>query len=273
MSQVIFVTGCASGIGRAVAKRLYADGHRLMATDVDERRLREVGDEEGWTDPARVDLRALDVRDPNAWRAAMAALLARWAHLDVLMNVAGVLVPVWAHEATDDDVDRTMDINAKGLMHGTNAALRHMIPRRRGHVINIASLAGIVPVPGLALYSASKHAARAYSIAVVQEVRNHGVFVTAVCPTVVSTPMMDVQIDREEAAFTFSGRRALTVEEVTSAIVERAMRSKPLELVLDVPRSGQGLAAKIGNAWPSVAFWMSGRVAKMGRAHQSRLRT
>lgn len=189
-SQAILVTGCASGIGRAVARRLFAEGHRLMVTDVNEPGLAEVAKTEGWGDPARVIARGLDVRDPSAWRAAIEAVVARWGRLDVAMNVAGILVPKWAHDATDQDVDRTIDINAKGLIHGTNAALRQMIAQRAGHVVNVASLAGIVPVPGLALYSASKHAARAYSIAVGQEVRKHGVFVTAVCPTVVDTPMV-----------------------------------------------------------------------------------
>ena len=271
-SRVIFVTGCASGIGRSVARRLYDDGHRLAITDVDETSLRRAGEAEGWVDPARTLVLALDVRDPRAWRAAMGTVLERWGHLDVLINVAGILVASWAHEATDDDVDRTIDINAKGLMHGTNAALRHMIARKEGHIVNVASLGGIVPVPGLALYSASKHAARAYSIAVGQEARKHNVFVTAVCPTVVATPMMDAQIDRDEAAYTFSGKRALSVDEVTSAIVGRAMVKRPLELILDVPGSGQGLAAKIGNALPTLALWMSGPVARLGHLHQTRLR-
>ncbi len=272
MKQVIFLTGCASGIGRAVARRLHADGHRLAVTDVDEAGLRQASEAEGWLDPARVLVRPLDVRHPAAWRAAIGDVLERWGRLDVLLNVAGILVAAWAHEATDEDVDRTVDVNTKGLMHGTNAALRHMVARKEGHIVNVASLAGIVPVPGLALYSASKHAARAYSIAVGQEARKHNVFVTAVCPTVVATPMMDAQIDREEAAFTFSGKRALTVDEVTSAIVDRALVKKPLEMVLDVPRSGQGLAAKVGNAIPALAFWLSGHVARLGHSHQSRLR-
>ncbi len=272
MSQVILVTGCASGIGRSVARRLHRQGNQLMVTDVNEAALSQTSEAEGWTDSASVIVRPLDVRSPGEWRAALAAVVERWRALDVLVNVAGVLVAAWAHEATDEDVDRIVDVNAKGLMHGTNAALRLMIPRKHGQIVNVASLAGIVPVPGLALYSASKHAARAYSIAVGQEARKHNVFVTAVCPTVVETPMMDAQIDREEAAFTFSGRRALGVEEVSSAIVNRAMVKKPLEMVLDVPGSGQGLAAKVGNAWPSVAFWMSGVIARRGRAEQSRLR-
>ena len=272
MKQVILVTGCASGIGRSVARRLYSQGHSLMVTDVDSGGLRQASEAEGWADPARVVSRTLDVRSPADWRGAIEAVLAKWQRLDVLLNVAGVLVAVWAHETRDEDVDRIVDINTKGLMHGTNAALRVMVPARRGHVVNVASLAGVVPVPGLALYSASKHAARAYSVAVGQEARKHDVFVTAVCPTVVETPMMTAQIDRDQAAYTFSGKRALGVEEVTSAIVDRAMVKKPLELVLDVPRSGQALAAKLGNAWPALALRLNERVARAGQANQSRLR-
>src|SRR5450432_4141365 len=114
MSQVILLTGCASGIGRSVARRLYAEGHALMVTDVDEAGLGKVVDADGIRDPERVVVRALDVRDPSAWRAAIEAVVERWERLDVLMNIAGVLVPVWAHEATDQDVDRTIDVNTKG---------------------------------------------------------------------------------------------------------------------------------------------------------------
>jgi len=272
MSQIMVVTGCASGIGRALARTLYERGHSVLLTDVNEEGLRQAAEADGWSDPSRAVLQRLDVRDPGAWRQTVRDAVSRWGRLDVLVNVAGYLVPVWAQDAKDEDVDHTMDINAKGLIHGTNAAIRQMVSQGHGHVINVASLAGIIPVPGLAIYSASKHAARAYSIAVAQEVRPHNVFVTAVCPTVVATPMMDLQVSREEASFTFSGKRALTVDEVTSAIVDRAMTRKPLELVLDVPFSGQGLVAKIGNAIPRLAAWQGDRVRRVGRAHQERLR-
>jgi 3-oxoacyl-[acyl-carrier protein] reductase len=268
MTSVVLVTGSASGIGRAVTTRLYAAGHAVVATDVNAEGLRAAA--RGWSDAARVLLRPLDVRDPGAWRAAIDEVVARFGHLDTLVNVAGVLVPIWAHEAADRDVDFTVDVNVKGLMHGTNAALRHMVPRGAGQIVNVASVAGLVPVPGLALYSASKHAARAYSIAVAQEVRKHGVFVTAVCPTLVQTPMMDAQLGHEEAAFAFSGRRPLTVDEVSAAIVDRAMVKKPLELIVDVPGSAQGLAAKIGNLVPGLSMWAGQWVARMGLRGQER---
>ncbi|MGH7270665.1 MAG: SDR family NAD(P)-dependent oxidoreductase, partial [Polyangiaceae bacterium] len=270
--KVILVTGCASGIGRSLAKRLYEAGHTLTLTDVNEDGLRRAAKADGLSDESRVTLRALDVCDPEAWRAAIRDVVERSGRIDTLVNVAGILVPVWAHEASDDDVHRTIDINTKGLIFGTNAALRPMIAQKQGHVVNVASLGGVVPVPGLALYSASKHAARAYSIAVGQEVRKHNVFVTAVCPGLVATPMMDIQIDREEAAFSFSSRRPLTVDEVTAAIVDRAMVKRPLELLVDVPGSLQGIVAKLGNAFPALAMRLGDRVARVGSANQSRTR-
>jgi 3-oxoacyl-[acyl-carrier protein] reductase len=269
---VIVVTGCASGIGRSLAKKLYDAGHTLTLTDVNDEGLRSAASADGFADSQRVTLRRLDVRDASAWRALLRDTVKAAGRLDVLVNVAGILVPVWAHEASDADVDRTIDINAKGLMHATNAAVRQMIAQRDGHVINVASMGGLVPVPGLALYSASKHAARAYSIAVGQEVRRHNVFVTAVCPALVATPMMDIQLDREEASFTFSGRRPLTVDEVTAAIVDRAMVRKPLELVVDVPGSPQAFMARLGNIFPGLAMRMGGHVARVGTANQRRLR-
>ncbi len=270
--QVIVLTGCASGIGRALAKRLYEAGHTLTLTDVNEEGLRQVVKSDALSDSTRVTLRALDVRDPGGWRSVVKETVERAGRIDTLVNVAGILVPVWAHEASDDDVDRTIDINTKGLIHGTNAAIRHMVAQKHGHVVNVASIGGIVPVPGLALYSASKHAARAYSIAVAQEVRKHNVFVTAVCPALVATPMMDIQVHREEASFTFAGRRPLTVDEVTIAIVGRAMVKKPLELVIDVPGSALGLSAKLGNMFPELALRLGRRVARAGDANQRRMR-
>lgn len=271
MPETMILTGCASGIGKTMANALYQRGHQLVLTDVNEQGLRATADEHRLTDASRVALETLDVRDADAWERVMRRAVERFGRVDVLMNIAGYLTPVWAKDSTRSDVDLTIDVNVKGVMFGTNAALRVMLPQRSGHVVNIASIAGLVPVPGVALYSASKHAVRAYSIAVAQEVRAEGVYVTAVCPTVVATPMMDKQIDHEQAALVFSGGRALTAEEVVSAIIDRALVKKPLELVLPAPGTQQGLVAKIGNAFPELALRGRASAAKMGRKAQKKL--
>jgi 3-oxoacyl-[acyl-carrier protein] reductase len=273
MADTMILTGCASGIGKRMAHALYERGHRLVLTDINEQGLRGAAAELGWTDAARTQIETLDVRSASAWESLVQRTVARFGQLDVLMNIAGYLVPVWAKDAKPEDVDRTIDINVKGLMFGTNAAVQAMIPRGSGHVVNIASIAGLVPVPGLAIYSASKYAARAYSIAVGQEVRRHGVYVTAVCPTVVSTPMMDIQVDKEEAAYTFSGGRALTPDEVVTAVIDRALVKKPLELVLPSPGTQQGNFAKLANAFPELGLRVTRRIAQLGASNQKKLRS
>lgn len=273
MPQTMLLTGCASGIGKQMAAALYRRGHRLVLTDLNEAGLHAAAEANGWSDLSRVQLEPLDVRDASAWDALVRRTRERFGQLDVLMNIAGYLTPTWAKDATQKDVDLTIDVNVKGVIFGTNAAIRTMIPQGSGHVVNIASIAGLVPVPGLAIYSASKHAARAYSIAVAQEVRKHGVYVTAVCPTVVATPMMDIQVDREEAAYTFSGGRALTADEVVDAVIDRALVKKPLELVLPAPGTQQGAFAKLANAFPELGLRVTSRVAKLGRAQQKKIRS
>ena len=75
----------------------------------------------------------------------------------------------------DEDVHRHFDVNVKGVIFGTRAAAARMIPQGHGHVVNIASMAALAPIPGLALYSASKYAVRAFSLAAAEELRAHGV--------------------------------------------------------------------------------------------------
>lgn len=273
MSETVIITGCASGIGKQLADELYRRGNRILATDVNEDGLRAVAAHLGWKDPNRIELRRLDVRNAVQWDDVVNTAVEKWGKLDRLMNVAGVLRAVWSYEATPQDVDFHIDINTKGLMYGTNAALRRMVAQRSGHVINVASMAGVIPVPGNAIYSASKHAARAYSVAVAQEVRKFNVFVSVVCPTVVETPMMDVQIGKEEAAMTFSASRALRVDEVTDAIVQKVMTKKPIQTIVDVPGTFQGVLSQIGNLMPEVSAKMSPKLMETGKKFQKKLAT
>ena len=266
------LTGCASGIGKAMAERLRPLGYRLLLTDFDEERLSAAAAELGWEREDAVMTRRLDVRDPAAWEQALDALVERWGKVDVVMNIAGYLSAGWVHEAKDADVERTIDVNVKGALFGTNAAARRMVAQGAGHIVNIASVAGLAPVAGVAIYSASKHAVRAYSIAAADELRKHGVAVTAVCPSVVATPMMDKQLDQPAAALVFSSKRPLEVDEVTRAVVERALVARPLELIITPPGSRLGLMLKVGNAFPRLLVGGAERMARLGARNQRRTR-
>jgi 3-oxoacyl-[acyl-carrier protein] reductase len=145
-----------------------------------------------------------------------------------------------------------------------------MIARGQGHIINFGSLASLAPVPGLSLYTASKFAVRGFSLAVASELRPHGVHVSLIMPDAVDTPMLDKQLAYEQAALTFSGPRALTVEDIEKVIVERVLPQRPLELTLPLSR---GAAARLANTMPAAMRVVAPMLTKRGLARQAKIRT
>lgn len=257
-----FLTGCASGIGRHLAGVLVAQGHTVFATDLDEPALRAHAD--AW--PAdRVHVRHLDVRDDAAWARTFAEAVRTMGAVDVLINIAGYLLPGFVGDFDAAAVHRHLDVNTKGVIFGTHTAARHMLERGRGHIINIASLAALAPVPGISLYSASKYAVRAFSLAAAQELRPRGVDVTVLCPDAVQTPMLDMQVGYREAALTFSGSRFLTVEDVADTIIRKILPRRPLEVHL--PRS-RALLARLADLFPRTGLWLRPLLDRKGRARQ-----
>jgi 3-oxoacyl-[acyl-carrier protein] reductase len=262
------LTGCASGIGRHLAATLSDRGHSILATDLDEKALTVEAERRGWR-ADRVLLRKLDVRSEQEWDAALDAVTAGFGGVDVVLNIAGVLRPGYVHELTAEDIDLHLDVNVKGVVLGTRAAARRMIPARKGHIINFGSLASLVPVPGLSLYSASKFAVRGFSLAAATELLPYGIAVTAVLPDAVETPMLDLQVNYAEAAMTFSGDRALTVEEIEALLVEQVLPERPLEVTIPASR---GAVARLANAAPGVWQRLAPFLLKKGLRRQAAIK-
>lgn len=266
MSAVLFVTGGASGIGRYVAESYYRAGCRVVFADLSAPRLEQICGQLPPNTGGEASPAAFDVRDEQGWERAIAATVARWGRLDALLNIAGYLHVDELLSAPLAAVHDHLDVNAKGVMFGTLLAAQWM--RRQpegGHIINVASLAGIAAAPGLALYSASKFAVRGFSLAAAYELAPHRIAVTVVCPDAVQTPMLDLQVDRPEAALTFSGGRILTVAEVAAAI-EDARRRRPLEVT--IPRH-RGWLAKLTSLYPPAAHWLIEPLRRRGRRRQA----
>lgn len=265
MSKVFLVTGAASGIGQELARQLIARGERVCACDVNVAAMLVL---QAGAAPGQLRLEALDVRDHQAWQRVVDAVAAEWGGIDVLCNIAGVLRDNWVRDDTPADVDFHFDINVKGTIFGMQAVLRHMLPRARGHIINIASMAALSPVPGLGLYSASKFAVRGYSLIAGMELAEQGIAVTAICPDAVQTPMLDIQKGKEQAALTFSGPRALTAGEVVAGIFD-ALDKRPLELALP---GWRGATAKFVNVFPGVGARAMGLFRRAGLKRQQAIR-
>lgn len=155
-----FVTGASAGIGEAIARRLVADGWRVIATARRLDRLKALADELG----TAVLPYALDVTEIGAVRTLPAALPEAWRDIDLLVNNAGLALGREPAQSTDpDDWERMVDANVSGLMRCTRALLPGMVARGRGHIVNIGSLAGQLPYPGGNVYGASKAFVRHFS--------------------------------------------------------------------------------------------------------------
>jgi 3-oxoacyl-[acyl-carrier protein] reductase len=267
-SKTIVVTGSASGIGLHLTGALLARGHRVLATDVNEEALGKQAEERAWRDRS-VCLRKLDVRKAEDWEAALDEAADAWGRIDVLMHIAGVIKPGYAKALTPADIDLQVDVNVKGTMLGTRAAAARMVRAGGGHIINFGSLASLTPVPGLCVYSGSKFAVRGFSLAAATELLPEGVWVTVVMPDAVDTPMLDMQIDYEEAAMTFSGSKPLTVHDIERVILDKVLPERPLEVTLPLSR---GVLARLANAAPAINRKLAPVFAKVGREKQQRIK-
>lgn len=263
--STFFLTGAASGIGQHLADQLVAQGHRVFATDVNFDALANYAQMKQWPEE-RVRLRRLDVRAAVEWEQAIEEAVNAFGQIDVAMNIAGYMLAGWAHEASPESVDRHLDINVKGVIFGTQAAARQMLKQGSGHIINIASLSALAPIPGIAVYSASKYAVRAFSIAAAMELRPHNVFVTAINPDAVQTPLLTPQKGIEAAAIVFSSPKLLTVEDVARAILEKAIPYKPLEINIPMHR---GWLAHLTNLFPQIGYALGDFLSKRGAEKQA----
>ena len=211
--RVALVTGAASGIGRAIALQLAQSGARVIATDIDAAGLAAMAGD-------TIAAEALDVRDAEAFRALAGRAAARFGRIDYLFNIAGVAVAGEVQDVTPGAWRRVLDVNLMGTVNGIAAVYPLMIREREGHIVNMASIAGLLPSPLLAPYAASKAAVVALSESLRIEARHHGVRVTLVCPGFVDTDMYH----RGEAPKAYGADRARLVP-FKKLDVERAART------------------------------------------------
>lgn len=264
-SPVIMITGAASGIGQHLAKTFSLQNYRVVATDRNIEQLALIFS----NNDKRIAI-AHDISLSESWKQVLAQTMDKFGRVDYLLNVAAIIEPGFIFDIELESIDRHIDINTKGTFYGMKIIADQMITQGSGHIINIASLAGVAPIYGISLYSASKYAVRGYSLAAAQELREKNVFCTVICPDLVDTPMLDQQLDYDkETALTFSGNKALTVVDIEKA-VQRAMRTRQLEIC--VPES-RGYTAKIANFLPQISFWLKSPLIAKGQANRDRIKT
>ncbi|WP_460359464.1 SDR family oxidoreductase [Mycobacterium sp. ZZG] len=232
------ITGGARGIGAATAELFATRGAQVWIGDVDADACNDTAERLG------VQAVRLDVTSLDSWRDATATAGA----LDILVNNAGVMPIGSLADETQQARDLILDVNVRGLLNGMQVVVPGMIQRGGGHVINIASMAGMIPIPGMVTYNASKFAALGASLAARQEYMGTGVAVSAILPSAVRTELA--------SGAPLGGMPTADAEDVAAAILDvvgsrAARRSVPRwvapawEARAFVPERVQNLARKL----------------------------
>jgi NAD(P)-dependent dehydrogenase (short-subunit alcohol dehydrogenase family) len=213
--KVVAITGGARGIGLATATALHRLGAKVAIGDIDEVAVKEAGTQLGLDVYAR-----LDVTDRDSFEAFLDDVERQLGPLDVLINNAGICPTGPAVDEPDEVSQRSLAINVFGVILGTKLATARMLKRRKGHVVNVASLAAITPMPGIATYCATKHAVLGYTDTVRLELRGTGVALSSVMPTLTNTAMVD-------GVSPARGLRNAEPEDIAAGIVGLIRKPKP----------------------------------------------
>ena len=222
MAHITMITGATAGIGRATAHVLAQDGHHLILTGRRRERLEALRDELARTYPkSRFLALAFDVRRRESVEEAIASLPDEWQAIDTLINNAGLAVGLEPlHEGDPDDWERMIDTNIKGLLYVTRAVTPGMVARRAGHIVNLGSISSREVYPGGAVYCATKHAVRALSQGMRQDLLPYGIRVSLICPGAVETEFSIVRFkgDNQRAASVYDGYTPLSADDIARTI-------------------------------------------------------
>ncbi|BBK37275.1 NAD(P)-dependent oxidoreductase [Allostella sp. ATCC 35155] len=217
-TMTVFVTGATAGFGQATARRFAQAGAKIVISGRRAERLEALKAELGG---AQVHTVTLDVRDRAAVEAAVAALPAEFADIDVLVNNAGLALGLGPAQTADlADWETMVDTNIKGLMYCTRAILPGMVERNRGHVINLGSMAGTYPYPGANVYGATKAFVAQFSLNLRADLLGYKVRVTSVEPGLAESEFSEVRFkgDKAKAKDVYKGVQPMTPEDIAETI-------------------------------------------------------
>lgn len=259
--QRVFITGSASGLGRAMALRFAREGCQVAVADVNDARAAETA-EEIEAAGGEALLVHCDITSDESVAEAAAAVDEAWGGVDVLVNNAGVAAAGTVIDTTMEDWAWMIDTNLLGAVRMCRALVPSMQAQRSGHIINVASAAGIVQSPGMASYNVAKAGMIALSETLRNEVRRFGIGVTVVCPSFFATNLMESYrgpaVGVREMADKLMRRSSLSADDVADEVY-RAMEKDDLFVFA---HNEARLAYHFKRLMPGIFYWSTERAAQ-----------
>jgi short-subunit dehydrogenase len=228
------VTGASRGIGPFVARALAAEGMHLVLVARSASELEQVAEEMRATGVRAIAVLA-DITDPAQRQAVVDAALSEFGSIDVLVNNAGLEIVRRFTEISAEDIDRILQVNLVGAVHLTHTVLPHMLTRRRGHIVNMSSMAGKAVRPFATPYTTTKYGLVGLTAGLRVELRGTGVSASVVCPSFVSDVGMHAQ-QEQDTGFKAPRMAGMVSPEAVAKATLRAIRNdQPEALVFGMP--------------------------------------
>ncbi len=251
-SPVMLITGASSGIGEATARVFGRQGYRLALAARRLPRLEalagEIQAQGGQALPV-----AADVANFQEIERLVGAVLDHFGQIDLLFNNAGFGRLDWLDNLHPlDDIEAQLRVNLLGTIWTTRLVLPHMIARRKGHIINMSSMAGLIATPTYTIYAASKFAVRGFTEALRREVSIYGIRVSGIYPGGVSTEFSQHTGVHQKSGLTTPSALRLSAEDVAQAVLSLARRPRR-SLILPAPMK---VAVWLNALFPALVDWM-----------------
>jgi NADP-dependent 3-hydroxy acid dehydrogenase YdfG len=196
--KVVVITGASSGLGEATARALSAQGATVVLGARREDRIHSLANELTGSGGKAIAV-SVDVTDRQQVKRVVDAAAQTYGRVDVMINNAGVMPQAPLNRLKVDEWDHMIDVNIKGVLYGIAAALPYMQQQKAGHFVNVSSVAGHKVGPGFAVYAATKHAVRALSEGLRQEVKPYNIRTTVISPGLVATELPATTTDPDTA--------------------------------------------------------------------------
>ncbi|HOO91193.1 MAG TPA: SDR family oxidoreductase [Syntrophales bacterium] len=259
-NKIILIIGAGSGIGKALGEEIAnLSPAKLILADINEESLQTAKDGMRYAD---IETYQVDVSSEESMNALFESCIGRHDRIDIVFNNAGIAAGGEFQDYTFADWEKIIRVNLWGIIYGSTLAYKHMIRQKQGHIVNTASLGGLIPEPMASVYVTTKYAVVGLTTTLREEARAYGVNVSVVCPGVVKTPIYDTadfvgNIDGNKVKNATLEHGAITAHECAKRMVRGVARNKGIILVKAVDRLFWGVYRIRPSALSPINQWLA----------------